>query len=140
MPNIFVNHDLALSEIKIYGFDMDYTLAIYKSPQYEKLVFGLLAKELIKKGYPEQILQFEYDHTFPTRGLWFDKLYGNFLKVESNGNILICVHGFRLLTSEQSSIFYPNNVQNFDADRIYILDTLFNLPGYTLYQINNSFS
>lgn len=31
------------------------------------------------------------------RGLVFDSLYGNLLKVDSNGNVLVCTHGFRLL-------------------------------------------
>lgn len=35
---IFVNRSLHLENIKFYGFDMDYTLAEYKSPQYEQLV------------------------------------------------------------------------------------------------------
>lgn len=31
------------------------------------------------------------------RGLWFDTLYGNLLKVDAYGNILVCVHGFEFL-------------------------------------------
>ena len=31
------------------------------------------------------------------RGLWFDTQYGNLLKVDSYGNILVCVHGFEFL-------------------------------------------
>ena len=34
---IFVNRSLALEKIKFYGFDMDYTLAEYKSPEVEHL-------------------------------------------------------------------------------------------------------
>ena len=33
-----MNRSVNLEKIKIFGFDMDYTLAVYKSPQYEKLV------------------------------------------------------------------------------------------------------
>lgn len=39
----------------------------YKSPQYETLGFNLLKDRLIKIGYPEEIAEFEYDPTFPTR-------------------------------------------------------------------------
>jgi 5'-nucleotidase len=53
---------------------MDYTLADYKSPQYEQLVFNLIKQRLVDVGYPEEILEFEYDNSFPIRGLWF----GNF--------------------------------------------------------------
>ena len=38
MFRVFVNRSVNLEKIKIFGFDMDYTLAVYKSPQYEKLV------------------------------------------------------------------------------------------------------
>ena len=31
------------------------------------------------------------------RGLWFDTQYGNLLKVDAYGNILVCVHGFEFL-------------------------------------------
>ena len=31
------------------------------------------------------------------RGLWFDTLYGNLLKVDPYGNILVCLQGFRFL-------------------------------------------
>ena len=32
---IFVNRSLHMEKIKFFGFDMDYTLAEYNSPQYE---------------------------------------------------------------------------------------------------------
>ena len=32
---VFVNRSLHMEKIKFYGFDMDYTLAEYKSPEYE---------------------------------------------------------------------------------------------------------
>ena len=32
---VFVNRSLHLEKIKFYGFDMDYTLAEYKSPEFE---------------------------------------------------------------------------------------------------------
>lgn len=31
------------------------------------------------------------------RGLVFDTVYGNLLKVDTFGNILVCVHGFNFL-------------------------------------------
>lgn len=71
---IFVNRSLHLEKIKWIGLDMDYTLADYKSPQYEQLGFNLIKQRLVDVGYPEEILEFEYDNSFPIRGLWF----GNF--------------------------------------------------------------
>lgn len=97
--------------------------AVYKSPDYEELAFALLLEHLVAIGYPPEILAYKYDPTFPTRsvcgggprdgkggegsppaltavwcrGLVFDALYGNLLKVDSHGNLLVCAHGFRFL-------------------------------------------
>ncbi|KAK3094619.1 hypothetical protein FSP39_004109 [Pinctada imbricata] len=125
---VFVNRSLNMDKIKFFGFDMDYTLAIYKSPQLETLGFNMLRDRLITIGYPAEIREFEYDHTFPCRGLWFDKLYGNLLKVDTYGNILVCLHGFRFLTGREVNDLYPNKFVTYDESRIYILNTLYNLP------------
>ncbi|XP_011177124.2 cytosolic purine 5'-nucleotidase isoform X3 [Zeugodacus cucurbitae] len=125
---IFVNRSLHLENIKFYGFDMDYTLAEYKSPQYEQLGFDLAKECLVNDGYPKEILQFEYDPSFPVRGLWFDTLYGNLLKVDAYGNILVCVRGFEFLKHHQVYELYPNKFLKLDEKRVYVLNTLFNLP------------
>ncbi|CAH1188488.1 unnamed protein product [Phyllotreta striolata] len=125
---IFVNRSLHLENIKFYGFDMDYTLAEYKSPEYEKLGFDLVKKHMVSIGYPQEILQFEYDPTFAVRGLWFDSLYGNLLKVDAYGNILVCVHGFEFLKHSRVYELYPNKFITLDESRVYVLNTLFNLP------------
>lgn len=46
---------------------MDYTLAVYKSPQYEILAFKLVLDHLVSLGYPEEIKKFLYDESFPVR-------------------------------------------------------------------------
>jgi 5'-nucleotidase len=125
---VFVNRSLQLSKIKFFGFDMDYTLALYKSPQYEKLAFRLVVSELLKLGYPKEIADFVYDPTFPVRGLWYDKLYGNLLKTDTYGNILVCVHGFKFLKGAEIYKYYPNKYLNFDENRCFALNTLFSLP------------
>ncbi|XP_054259103.1 cytosolic purine 5'-nucleotidase isoform X1 [Macrosteles quadrilineatus] len=125
---IFVNRSLHLENIKYYGFDMDYTIAEYKSPQYERLGFNLIKKRLVSLGYPQEILEFEYDPSFPIRGLWFDTTYGNLLKVDAYGNILVCVHGFKFLKHNEVYELYPNKFLQLDESRVYVLNTLFNLP------------
>ncbi|XP_047000015.1 cytosolic purine 5'-nucleotidase isoform X3 [Schistocerca americana] len=125
---IFVNRSLHLENIKFYGFDMDYTLAEYKSPQYERLGFNLVKERLVSLGYPQEIREFVYDPSFPIRGLWFDTLYGNLLKVDAYGNILVCVHGFNFLKHSQVYELYPNKFLQLDESRVYVLNTLFNLP------------
>ncbi|XP_077099098.1 5'-nucleotidase, cytosolic II, like 1 isoform X1 [Siphateles boraxobius] len=131
---VFVNRSLTLENIKCYGFDMDYTLAVYKSPEYESLGFELLRDRLVSIGYPHELLGYSYDPTFPTRGLVYDTTYGNLLKIDSNGNILVCTHGFEYLRGEQVDEYYPNKfIQRDDTDRFYVLNTLFNLSETYLY-------
>ncbi|XP_073650103.1 cytosolic purine 5'-nucleotidase isoform X4 [Tursiops truncatus] len=134
---VFVNRSLAMEKIKCFGFDMDYTLAVYKSPEYESLGFELTVERLVSIGYPQELLSFAYDSTFPTRGLVFDTLYGNLLKVDAYGNLLVCAHGFNFIRGSQVAAQkrpetreqYPNKfIQRDDTERFYILNTLFNLP------------
>lgn len=125
---VFVNRTLRLEKIKFFGFDMDYTLAVYKSPQSEILSFNKVVERMISIGYPEQFKDFKYDPVFPVRGLWLDKLYGNLLKVDGFGNILVAIHGFRFMTGSEIEKFYPNKFIHLTEQRIFVLNTLFNLP------------
>uniref|UniRef100_A0A8C5BJ32 Cytosolic purine 5'-nucleotidase n=1 Tax=Gadus morhua TaxID=8049 RepID=A0A8C5BJ32_GADMO len=128
---------LAMEKIKCFGFDMDYTLAVYKSPEYESLGFELTVARLVSIGYPQELSSFVYDPTFPTRGLVFDTTYGNLLKVDTYGNILVCAHGFNFMrggSMPDIREMYPNKfIQRGDMDRFYILNTLFNLPETYLF-------
>uniref|UniRef100_A0A3Q2Q6S1 Cytosolic purine 5'-nucleotidase n=1 Tax=Fundulus heteroclitus TaxID=8078 RepID=A0A3Q2Q6S1_FUNHE len=131
---VFVNRSLAMEKIKCFGFDMDYTLAVYKSPEYESLGFELTVERLVSIGYPQELLNFVYDPSFPTRGLVFDTMFGNLLKVDAYGNILVCAHGFNFLRGPEIREMYPNKfIQRGDTDRFYILNTLFNLPETYLF-------
>uniref|UniRef100_A0AAQ5XTC7 5'-nucleotidase, cytosolic II, like 1 n=1 Tax=Amphiprion ocellaris TaxID=80972 RepID=A0AAQ5XTC7_AMPOC len=131
---VFVNRSLTLENIRCYGFDMDYTLALYKSPDYESLGFELIRDRMVSIGYPHELLRYTYDPSFATRGLVVDTKYGNLLKVDSNGNILVCSHGFRFLKGEDVHNYYPNKfIQRGDTERFYILNTLFNLSETYLY-------
>lgn len=125
---IFVNRSLHLENIKFYGFDMDYTIAEYKSPAFETLGFNRVKEHLVSLGYPSEILEVQYDPSFPVRGLWFDTKYGNLLKMDSYGNILVCVHGFEFLKHSQVNELYPNKFLQLDESRVFVLNTLFHLP------------
>jgi len=125
---IFVNRSLALEKIKFYGFDMDYTLAEYKSPEYDFLGFELVKERLIEIGYPKEIQKFEFKPEFPVRGLWWDNLHGNMLKVDGFGNILYCCHGLKFMKPEDISVKYPNKFIKLEEKRIFVYNTLFNLP------------
>ncbi|KAI1236234.1 hypothetical protein IHE44_0001512 [Lamprotornis superbus] len=106
-----------------------YIYSVYKSPEYESLGFDLTVERLVSIGYPHELLNFVYDPAFPTRGLVFDTHYGNLLKVDAYGNLLVCAHGFNFLRGPETREQYPNKfIQRDDTDRFYILNTLFNLP------------
>ncbi|KAI6235841.1 putative cytosolic purine 5-nucleotidase [Aphelenchoides besseyi] len=125
---VFVNRNLRLDKIKFFGFDMDYTLAAYKSPDLEEMAFALIVQRLIDIGYPDEFKKFEYNPIFPVRGLWFDYVYGNLLKVDGFGNILVAVHGFYFLKPSEIEELYPNKFLHLSDKRVYVLNTLFNLP------------
>ncbi|KAM8919594.1 cytosolic purine 5'-nucleotidase-like [Pelodytes ibericus] len=68
------------------------------------------------------------------RGLVFDSRHGTLLKVDSNGNVLVCTHGFRFLKGADIWDIYPNKfIQRDDTKRFHILNTLFNLSETYLY-------
>ena len=73
--------------------------------------FDLVKEHLVTIGYPEYIKDFEYDPTFPVRGLWFDTLHGNLLKVDAYGNILLACHGFQFLKAWVDSKIAFLNIQ-----------------------------
>ncbi|XP_048748152.2 cytosolic purine 5'-nucleotidase-like isoform X2 [Ostrea edulis] len=125
---VFVNRSLMLERVKFYGFDMDYTLAMYKSPEYETLGFDLIRDAIVTIGYPDAIKEFKYDPTFPIRGLWFDMEYGNIIKADPYGNILVCVHGFKFLKMHDLHKIYPNRFVQRDEQRFRIFNTLYDLP------------
>lgn len=51
---------------------MDYTIAQYKQPAFDKLAFDGAKEKLVKKlGYPEKLLDVEYDHTVSKQKLSF---------------------------------------------------------------------
>lgn len=126
---IFVNRSLQLNKIRFFGFDLDYTLAQYKSPAYEELSFNILKERLSYWGYPPEIMNFKYEPSFPIRGLWFDRTHGTFLKIDQFGSILSCLRGFKIISGDQLRQMYPNKFIKYDEKRIEILNSLFNLPG-----------
>ena len=65
--------------------------------QYENLGFELTKARLIDLGYPQEIANLKYNRNFPVRGLWWDNVHGNLLKVDGFGNILFACHGKKFL-------------------------------------------
>ena len=115
--DIFCNRELKLSGIRAIGFDMDYTLAQYQQPAFDKLAFDGAIKKLVHSfGYPEELLDVEYDHTQWTRGLIIDTQRGNFLKIDRHKYVRVAYHGFDRISSTTRKYLYSrtfNKVMSF---------------------------
>ncbi|KAI7988894.1 hypothetical protein LOK49_LG13G01953, partial [Camellia lanceoleosa] len=108
-PNgIYVNKNLRLENIQVYGFDYDYTLAYY-SANLQSLIYELAKEHLVNElRYPDSCLEFKYDPTFPIRGLYYDKLKGCLLKLDFFGSIEPdgCYFGWRKFTKKEIEQIY----------------------------------
>ncbi|MCO5548088.1 hypothetical protein L7F22_001546 [Adiantum nelumboides] len=79
---IFCNRSLNMKSIVAVGFDMDYTLAQYKSETFETMAYhGTIKKLVYDLGYPTELLEWIFDWQYMVRGLVLDKRRGNILKV-----------------------------------------------------------
>ena len=80
-------------------------------------------------GYPAEIANYQYDPSFTSRGLLYDNLNGNLLKIDGHGNVLVASHGLKMLRPMEVRNAYPNKfIMKDDTSRFYIYNTLFNLP------------
>jgi hypothetical protein len=115
--DIFCNRELKLGGIRAIGFDMDYTLAQYQQPAFDKLAFdGAMQKLVHSFGYPEELLDVSYDHTQWTRGLIIDTQRGNFLKIDRHKYVRVAYHGFDQISSTTRKHLYSrtfNKVMSF---------------------------
>ncbi|KAK9275363.1 hypothetical protein L1049_022627 [Liquidambar formosana] len=105
---IYVNKNLRLEDIQVYGFDYDYTLAHY-SANLQSLIYDLAKEHMVNEfRYPESCLEFKYDPKFPIRGLYYDKLKGCLLKLDFFGSIEPegCYFGRRKLSREEIQKIY----------------------------------
>ncbi|KAK5577614.1 hypothetical protein RB653_002557 [Dictyostelium firmibasis] len=101
--DVFINSELKLEEIDVFGFDYDYTLANY-GDQVQHLIYDLAMSHLVdEQKYPMALKEIKYDPTFAIRGLHFDVNYGLLMKLDYLNNIQAgaIYHGRRPLTKEE---------------------------------------
>ncbi|XP_048404833.1 5'-nucleotidase domain-containing protein 3 [Stegostoma tigrinum] len=80
---IFANNEVCLSDIEIYGFDYDYTLAFYSS-NLHTLIFNAAREILIQQHkYPEDLRNYDYNPNFVIRGLHYDVQKGIVMKIDA---------------------------------------------------------
>ena len=130
---IFVNRNLRLGSIRAIGFDMDHTLAIYKSLPFERLAFQKAQEKLAELGYPRASLRLKYKGDFVVRGLLVDKGRGNILKMDRHHYVTQAYHGTRKIPSEMRKNFYAKRRIRLGGASYATVDTLFSLPEISLY-------
>ena len=130
---VFCNRDLNLMNVDAIGFDMDYTLAVYKQDAVDRLSVELTVERLIEhREYPEALRKLELRPDFAIRGLVVDKMRGNILKLDSHRHVGMAYHGFEALTQEQLGV-YRQEALRFAGDRYALIDTLYALPEAFLF-------
>src|SRR5207244_4122677 len=107
---------------------MDYTLAIYKQAEIDKLSIVATVKKLLERGYPAALADVQYQHDFPVRGLLIDKRYGHMLKMDRYKYVGKAFHGTRELTREERRVLYHSRKVRPTAPRYHWIDTLYALP------------
>ncbi|GFS37240.1 5'-nucleotidase domain-containing protein 3 [Nephila pilipes] len=80
---VFANNELDLSDVDVYGFDYDYTLAVYKESLHY-LIYELGRDWLVNKfKYPAGVQELPYQPGFAIRGLHYDMQEGILMKIDS---------------------------------------------------------
>jgi 5'-nucleotidase len=130
---VFVNRDLRLSSVEWVGFDMDYTLAVYRQERMDALSVELTIERMIKRGYPSYLKSLTFDTRFPIRGLLVDKRHGHVLKMDRYKVVHRGYHGMRRLPREEIEALYHEKRIRPHTPRYHWIDTLFALSEVTAY-------
>lgn len=137
--DIFCNRELKMDNLVAIGFDMDYTLAQYQQPAFDKLAFdGAKEKLVTNLGFPKEVLDFEYDHERWTRGLIIDTERGNFLKIDRHKYVRVAYHGLEKIDSMTRKVLYSKNfnkVESFSEKSYVNMDTLFQFVDAQLFAL-----
>lgn len=123
-----------MSAVEWVGFDMDYTLAIYRQEAMDALSIELTIAGLVEhKGYPRQLLTLAPEPNYPIRGLLIDRRLGHVLKMDRFGAIHKGYHGLQRLTKPELRDLYWDRKVRPTEPRFHWIDTLFSLSEVTTY-------
>lgn len=131
---IFCNRNLRFDQIHSVGFDMDYTLAVYRQEAMDRISIESTMRKLIERGYPESLLQMEVKPRFPIRGLLVDTRLGNVLKTDRYRYPKQAFHGSRELTGDERRKHYTTTRRIRPGNaRYHPIDTLYALSEVSIY-------
>ena len=129
---LYCNRDLRLDQIDAVGFDMDYTLAIYRQEEMDRLSIAATAGKLVARGYPKTLLHMPYRTHFPIRGLLVDTRLGNILKTDRYRYVKKAFHGTRAVSSaERKQLYQGKRVR--PGSHYHSIDTLYALSEVTVF-------
>jgi HAD superfamily 5'-nucleotidase-like hydrolase len=133
---VFALRNLPLGEIRAIGFDMDYTLARYRSPEIDELAFRKAVRLLVReRAYPLWLLEAPYDPDFAVRGLVLDGPRGNLLKVDRERQVVRAAHGARPMEPAEMDGIYGRRRLDAAAKGFRSIDTLFEIPECALFAL-----
>ena len=130
---VYCNRSLRFDQLEWVGFDMDYTLAIYDQQQMDQLSVGATIRKLVERGYPESLLDLEFELEFPVRGLIVDRELGNVIKMDRYKYVKRAYHGTRELSLEERRHHYHAKTIDTGSERYHWVDTLYALCEVTVY-------
>jgi HAD superfamily 5'-nucleotidase-like hydrolase len=131
---VYALRTLELGQVKAVGFDMDYTLARYRSPEIDALAFKKAVRLMVReKNYPAWLLEVDFDPAFAIRGLVLDGIRGNLLKVSQDRQVQRASHGTKPLSPAEIEACYGHRRLAVSAKGFRSVDTLFEIPEAGLY-------
>ena len=130
---VYCNRNLRLDQVRAVGFDMDYTLAIYRQAEMDRLSIEATVSKLVDRGYPEEMRTMSYRTDFPIRGLLIDRKLGNVLKMDRYRYVKTAYHGFRKLSREERRHAYHTRRLRPGTGRYHWVDTLYSLSEVAVY-------
>jgi HAD superfamily 5'-nucleotidase-like hydrolase len=130
---VYVNRDLKMAQVAWIGFDMDYTLAIYRQEEMDRLSVQATVDKLVRRGYPDWLPALRYPLDFPIRGLLVDKRLGNVLKMNRFKIVRRGYHGLRELGADELRALYYDKKIRHKTPRYHWIDTLYALSEACVY-------
>jgi len=112
---------------------MDYTLAVYRQSEIDRLSIEATVRKLVERGYPEDLLTMDFRTDFPIRGLLIDRKLGHVLKMDRYRYVKRAYHGLRELSSEERRKAYQARRLRSQSKRYHWVDTLYGLSEVAVF-------
>ena len=133
IDRVYCCRSLRLDHVRMVGFDMDYTLAIYDQPEMDQLQIRATLQRLVERGYPDELAELQCPTDFAIRGLIVDVRRGNVLKMDRYRYVKVAYHGLERMSRAQRRELYESRRLRPGVDRYTWVDTLYTLADVAVY-------